>query len=132
VAEAKQGVIEVEDILRNELKNLTDEQIDFICAEAKIGKENLMGATEEELDGIYDLMCDIEIAEIPDSDTEEESDRCRLASSIVTLFGNAIAEAEGYLDEQEEQDSEEDQSGVELLREFILSKKKPDKAEENE
>lgn len=46
-------------------------------------------------------MCEIEIEEIPRTDEEEESERCRLASEIVTILGNSFAEANGLIEEEE-------------------------------
>ena len=47
--------------------------------------------TEDELyDNVYDVMCDIELEETPD-DGGEESERCKMAVSIVTLLGNVLA-----------------------------------------
>lgn len=85
------------------LNELTEEQIEFICNECSITEDELFAMDDDELySGVYDVMCDIEIAEIPSSDDEDESERCRLASEIVTELGNALAKAEGIYDEDEE------------------------------
>ena len=52
-------------------------------------------------DHVYDVMCDIELAEIPDDDSEE-SERCAMASDIVTELGNALAKEQGIYDEEDE------------------------------
>ena len=89
--------------MKQALDQLTAEQIDFICAECKISKEELLSFDEDELyDRVYDVMCDIEMAEIPDSDEEEECEHCKMASSIVTELGNALAEEQGIYDEEDE------------------------------
>ena len=50
---------------------------------------------------VYDMLCEIEIEEsISDS---ELSDRGKLAESLVTLMGNALAEDMGILDESDEE-----------------------------
>ena len=73
------------------LKNLSDEQIDFICNELRFSKEDLYSMDEDMLyDKVYDPMCDIEIAEIP-SDDSEETEHCRNVSEIVTVMGNKYA-----------------------------------------
>lgn len=51
---------------------------------------------------MYNALCDIEAAEIPVSRDEEESERCKIVSSIVTVLGNAIAESNGYFDEEDD------------------------------
>lgn len=90
--------------MKEALDKLTAEQIDFICAECQISKEELFALDEDTLyDRVYDVMCDIELAEIPVSDKEEESERCKMASSIVTDLGNALAQSEGIYDEDDEE-----------------------------
>lgn len=90
--------------MKQALDQLTAEQIDFICAECQISKEELLALDEDELyDRVYDVMCDIEMAEIPDSDEEEESKHCKMASSIVTELGNALAEEQGIYDEPDDE-----------------------------
>ena len=46
-------------------------------------------------------MCDIELTEIP-ADNSEESERCEMASDIVTELGNALAQEQGIYDEEDE------------------------------
>lgn len=84
-------------IFRSAIHNLTQPQIAFICNERSLSKEQLFSMTEEELDDVYEAMCEIEITETPESG--ELSDRCKLASDIVTVMGNALAEAMDWLDE---------------------------------
>ena len=81
--------------LMKALEETTETQIKFICDELKISYGGLQNATEEQLEDIYDIMCDIETAETPAGD-EPLSDRCKIASDIVTLWGNHIAEDAGY------------------------------------
>ena len=73
-------------------KELSDEQIDFICKEVGVEKEKFLSMTEDELDGVYDKLCDIEIDEIMECRDSELSERGTMASDLVTLFGNSIAE----------------------------------------
>lgn len=88
--------------MKEALDKLTAEQIDFICTECQISKEELFALDEDALyDHVYDAMCDIELAEIPDDDSEE-SERCKMASDIVTELGNALAKEQGIYDEEDE------------------------------
>ena len=90
-------------MMRESLYSLTPEQILFICEECGKTEDELFAMDDDELySDVYDTMCDIEIAEIPSSDDENESERCRLASEIVTELGNALAKAEGIYGEDEE------------------------------
>ena len=82
-------------------KELTEEQIRFICEECDITEKELFDFDDDELyDRVYEVMCEIEIAEIPDND-EPEGERCILASDIVTALGNALAKAEGWVQDEE-------------------------------
>ncbi|MCD8374070.1 MAG: hypothetical protein LUC20_03065 [Oscillospiraceae bacterium] len=65
---------------------------------------------DELYDSVYDIMCDIEIAELG-GDDEPESERCEMASDIVTILGNALAEEEGFYDQQDEDIEEEESYG---------------------
>ena len=89
-------------------KELTDEEIAFICRECDITPSELQKMGENELyDNVYETMCSIEIAETPLSDDVPESPRCTMASDIVTLLGNAIAMSNGYFDEPDEENGED-------------------------
>lgn len=91
----------MEDVLRQTQMQMTLAQKKFICDEAGISIEELNAASGKQLDEIYDMLCEIEIEEsISDS---ELSDRGKLAESLVTLMGNAIAEDMGILDESDEE-----------------------------
>ena len=91
----------MEDVLRQTRMQMTLAQNKFICDEAGISIEELNAASEKQLDEIYDMLCEIEIEEsISDSDL---SDRGKLAESLVTLMGNALAEDMGILDESDEE-----------------------------
>ena len=90
----------MDDVLRSTVDLMTDSQIDFICKESGLAPDELRDAPEEKLDEIYDLLCDIEIEETDESG-EGLSERGEIAEGLVTLMGNAIAESEGYLDEDE-------------------------------
>lgn len=84
-------------IFEEALTNLTEDQLEFIRKEFEITDEELFSQSEDSIGELYEALCDIEIAEAPVSNDEEESERCKIASSIVTVLGNAIAGANGYL-----------------------------------
>ncbi len=89
--------------MREALYELTAEQIEFICDECEISEEELFALDEDALyDRVYDVMCDIELAEIP-ADNSEESERCEMASDIVTELGNALAKEQGIFDEPDDE-----------------------------
>lgn len=72
------------------LKTLEQEYIDFICNECVITEDELFSLDEDSVyDIVYDLMCDIEIAETPSSNVPI-SERGKLAEYIVTELGNTI------------------------------------------
>lgn len=82
--------------MKEALKKLSEEQLKFICNECNLSKSKLFILDEDALyDQVYDVMCDIELEEIP-ADNTQESKRCIIASSIVTELGNALAEEQGY------------------------------------
>ena len=81
------------------IHDLTDAQMKFICEETSMAMDEIYGLSEDDLYyKVYDIMCDIEMAEIP-ADDEPLSERCEIASDIVTVMGNALAQDEGYWDE---------------------------------
>lgn len=88
--------------MKEALYDLLPEQIQFICDECNMTKEELFSLDKNALyDRVYDVMCDIEISEIRLPENEEgETKRCILASDVVTVLGNAMAGAEGYFDEE--------------------------------
>lgn len=83
------------------VEQLNDEQVSFIENELGISAGEISGFNDEELNSkVYEPMCDIEIAEAPIGDDEEETERCKVASDIVTILGNSLAEANGWFDEE--------------------------------
>ena len=79
------------DVMKEAAKDLSEVQIEFILTECQMTREEFDALTEDELyDNVYDVMCDIELEETPD-DGGEESERCKMAVSIVTLLGNVLA-----------------------------------------
>ena len=86
-------------VLQKTLREMTERQKKFICDEFRITEDDLMNSTEEELDAIYDGLCEIEIEETVPG---ELTDRGKIAEDLVTLMGLAIAKDEGYLDEDDD------------------------------
>lgn len=91
----------MEGIFQEALKDLTETQIEFLCTEFSMTKEALLSAEEDALDEIYDALCDMEVDELTKAGNAELPDRGKIVGDIVTTLGNAIAEAEGYFDEEE-------------------------------
>lgn len=78
--------------MREALPLLTSKQIEFICNECNITKNELFELDEDSLyDDVYDVMCDIECAETPLSN-EPLTEHCAIASDIVTILGNTISD----------------------------------------
>ena len=76
--------------MREVLKELETEQIEFICKECKITEDELFAMDEDALyDDVYDVMCDIECAETPSND-EPLTDHCQMAADLVTILGNTL------------------------------------------
>jgi CRISPR/Cas system-associated endonuclease/helicase Cas3 len=83
--------------MKEAIKKLTEEQVEFILEECSIEPDELSSMSDEDLyDKVFEKMCDIEIDTIPDDEDEEESDRCKMASDIVTLLGNSIPREDDY------------------------------------
>lgn len=77
--------------MRDVIQDLTEEQLDFISCECGLDKNEIVNLSEDELyDKVYEKLCDIEIETIPEDDEEEESERCKMASDLVTKFGNSL------------------------------------------
>lgn len=100
---------EVQDIIFDEvpgnmkeaLKELTPEQVSFICEECSITEEQLNAMSEDELyDSVYDVLCDIEIAETP-SNNDPLTARGQMAEDLVTLLGNTLISDDDFEDEDE-------------------------------
>ena len=85
------------------VRELNHLQIRFICQELKITENELFYMKEEQLSDVYDTMCDIEASEISLHIDEELPLRGKLASEIVTLWGNALAEMNGWIEEDEQE-----------------------------
>ncbi len=88
-------------IMKNAFALLNDEQIDFICGEFKIDRTALENMGEDELNSVYEGLCDIEVDETCIAGDNAMSERGETVSDIVTVVGNEIASEQGYFDEEE-------------------------------
>lgn len=111
-------------ILKIMLKDTSTEQIKFICREMNITENALHAMGEEELGHVYDYLCDIEVDEVSAfPEGEKLSERGNMAAGIVTLWGNAMAEADGFYLSQDLQVLLEDVSDMpEDVLESILER----------
>ena len=90
---------QMSDVIKNTVKNMTAEQLDFIMSEFGVTKDEIYSWSEDKWDEVYDALCDIELDELtPDG---EESPRCKMATDLVTMIGNEIATDQGIYDEDE-------------------------------
>ena len=77
--------------MKEVLHEFKKDQIDFICKRRNVTMEELYEMDEDALyDVVYEKMCDVEVEEVCNSSGESESDRCEMASDIVTLLGNTL------------------------------------------
>ena len=85
------------DILKKASKKLTPEQIAFIAKEFNTTAEEIQSWDEDKWDEIYDALFDIEVDEVMAlGDNEPETERCIMASDIVTDLGDAIRKANKF------------------------------------
>lgn len=87
-------------ILEKAVRLLSDVQLKFIRDEFGVSEDDLLQKTEDELDELYDRLCEIEIDETMSCDDGKLSERGDTASSIVTVLGNEIAKSQGDWDEE--------------------------------
>lgn len=73
-------------------KLLNEKQIVFIKTELGYDTDKLNALSDEEFDGLYDILCDIEVEETIKADKKNInlSERGELAESIVTVVGNKL------------------------------------------
>ena len=78
---------------------LSKEQLDFIQSEFGHDVDALGVLEDDDIDSLYDKLCDIEVEETMAAGDGELSDRGKMAESIVTVIGNELYGSE---DEPEE------------------------------
>ena len=86
-------------VMREAFNQLDPNAIKFLCKEFALTEMEFLTMTEDDLDDLYDKLCDIEHAETP-SDDSPLTDRGEMVESIVTIVGNYFAEKLGYDDEE--------------------------------
>lgn len=79
---------------------LNDEQLDFIANEFGILKENIFSINSIAADSLYDEIGLIEADEVILANGGPLSRRGKLATSIVTVLGNALAKDMGWIDKK--------------------------------
>lgn len=82
----------------NILKGLSKKQLEFMSIECGVSVEKIKKADENQVLSLYDVVCDIEIDETvkaDDSESDELSERGKMAENIVTIIGNNIRDKKG-------------------------------------
>lgn len=80
-------------VIVDAIKTLDEDQFVFLSKEINTSKENLFEMSEDELQDVFDKVCDIEIEEACDAD-DEITERGKMAADIVTVISNAIQKSE--------------------------------------
>ena len=90
--------------MKEVLKNCDETKINFICRECSVTATELEAMDVEQVyDIVYETMCNIEIEEVCARTVyEDDSERCKTASDIVTIMGNELAKAEEFSEEDME------------------------------
>jgi len=86
-------------VMREAFNQLDQEAVAFLYNEFELSANDFQAMTEDELDDLYDQLCDIEIAETP-SDNSPLTKRGKMVESIVTIVGNYFSEKLGYDDNE--------------------------------
>lgn len=84
--------------MNNLLEGLSKKQFDFISSECGVSVDEIKKADEDQVLSLYDIVCDIEIDETVKADEEESdelSERGKMAENIVTIIGNNIRDTKG-------------------------------------
>ena len=77
--------------MKESIKKLKKEQVDFICSECRITEDELHQMSNEQLEGIvFEKMLDIEIEESCTTEGELDTPRCSIASDVVTILSETL------------------------------------------
>ena len=87
-------------VMKDAFSKLSKVQFEFLHNEFGITEDGIKSKSEEELDELYDKLCEIEVDETL-LDESKMNERCEIVSSIVTVVGNYFAKKLGYMDEGE-------------------------------
>ena len=77
--------------------NFTDAHYMFLEDEFNVKMESLLGMSEDELDNIYNDVCEIEIDETMKNINTDLSERGKLAAEIVNIMADAL----GYVQDED-------------------------------
>jgi len=94
-------------VMREAFAQLDLEAVEFLYYEFSLSENEFLAMTEDDLDDLYDQLCEIEHAETP-SDNTPLTERGKMVESIVTIVGNYFSEKLGYDEAFDEFLSKED------------------------
>lgn len=86
-------------VMREAFDELDKDAITFLCKEFFLDEKEFLAMTEDDLDDLYDKLCDIESAETP-GDNAPLPERLKMVESIITIVGNYFSEKLGYDDDE--------------------------------
>ncbi len=78
---------------------LSQAQLNFIQSELGRDADSLSVLGDNDIDNLYDRICDIEVEETMNAGSGELSERGKMAEGIVTLIGNALYRLENEPEE---------------------------------
>ena len=82
-------------VMREAFDQLDPSATKFILQEFALSQECFLAMTEDDLDDLYDRLCDIEHEETP-SNNSPLTERGYMVEYIVTMVGNYFSEKLGY------------------------------------
>jgi len=86
-------------VMREAFGELNRDAIEFLYKEFSLEEKEFLAMTEDDLDNLYDKLCDIESAETP-GDNTPLTERLKMVESIITIVGNYFTEKLGYDDDE--------------------------------
>ena len=96
-------------VMREAFDQLDQDAKEFLYKEFSLTEREFLAMTEDDLDDMYDKLCDIEHAETL-SNNSPLTERGEIVESIITIVGNYFSEKLGYTDDEfEEFGDEEDE-----------------------
>lgn len=87
-------------VMREAFDQLDPSATKFLLQEFALSQERFMALSEDDLDELYDRLCEIEHAETP-SNNSPLTARGSMVEYIVTIVGNYFSEKLGYWEESE-------------------------------
>lgn len=85
-------------VMREAFDQLNQDAKEFLYKEFSLSEKEFLAMTEDDLDDLYDKLCDIEHAETL-SNNSPLTERGEMVESIVTIVGNYFAKKLGYYDD---------------------------------